>query len=43
MEHEIQYLKDKCKKLKGEDRKFFQEEAETVEFNKQTLETNIQN
>ena len=43
MEHEIQYLKEKCKKFKGEDRKFFQEEAETVEFNKKTLETNIEN
>ena len=43
MDHEIGYLQAKCKKLKGGDLEFFQQEVETIEFNKQTLETNIQN
>ena len=41
MEHEIEYLKAKCKKLKGEDLNFYQQEVENIEFNKTTLENSI--
>lgn len=43
MDHEIEYLKNKCKKLKGGDLEFFQSEIENLEFNKTSLVTSIQN
>ena len=43
MDHEIEYLKNKCKKLKGGDLEFFQSEIENLEFNKESLVTSIQN
>jgi hypothetical protein len=41
IEHEISYLQLMCKKLKGDDLDFFKSKIESLEFSKQSLETNV--